>query len=225
MSKPPQSQDVTEGYDPDFISLLDYINEGSTRINEVTSNRRRPTQKILDTIRELDRLYDNLPLTTKPFLAYRCYFSGSIPPYRQDAQGDLLTETFLSTSVSKNWLSLRPRFCNRDNFFMICIYVPEGSRAMPIIDHLGLNSHHHQMLFDYGIDLEADQIKTEYEVLLDQYGALRPTNELHRGVPVYHYISPPEHVRQERKLNLYRRLLEQIQRAGTRRRRRKSKRG
>lgn len=211
----------------DYEALIAYINEDYNQINQITSGRYPPAVGqnqerelffLVEKIVHIDILFDLMPLTETASIVYRCYESGQLPPYPVVEDGNLAINSFLSTSASKNWLSRRVEFCNPDRLFMICIFIPPGSRVIPMLDH-------QVMQMDRVEDGQnPNLITTEYEILLDQYGRLKAEEFTHRGVPVYTYVSPSEEERNERKTAQYDRfeqLLPILRAGGGKRKKRK----
>jgi len=203
-----QSDDTKRNFNPDIVSLLEYINLTYDMINRATSNRLTVplTQEIFNNIMELDRLYDLVPKTRKEFIVYRCYAGSQLPPYERDENNNLLIKSFLSTSVSKNFI-LTTSFC-RGAAKMIAIKVLPGSNVLPIVDHYALQKYQQKILSD--VDGPRPQLITEYEIMLDQYGSLKPLRKQYRGCDLYEYIQPTETEREDKKVTLYTELIRQL---------------
>jgi hypothetical protein len=186
----------TGGSYNEILSLSEYIIDLYEEVNQVTSSRREKNPQILDHIRNLDSLFDNVPKTESDFYVYRCYSNGKLPDYEVDdtdstAEKTYVYKSFLSTAVSKNFLSRRRVFCRPPEYFMICIHIPIGSRVLPIVNHSDLLDH-------------TEEPYTEYEILLDRFGKLKETGEMHNGVQLFELINLDDEKREELKADFFR---------------------
>ena len=126
-----------------------------------------------ETIDTLDNIFPAILAITKPLITYRCYSN-----YINEAK---LNQLFLPDNPAKNkrYISTSLSFkmvtewCEEgDTKFRICVYIPEGTKVIPVV------------FFKY------DNVK-QNEMLLPRTGALKPTGLIHpiHNVPFYVYVN------------------------------------
>jgi hypothetical protein len=171
MQKIPQVTEIVNKLKAD-IEVNSYSSDELDIFKYIKYQLKLDLPNVEETIHTLDNIFSAILPITKPLITYRCYSN-----YINEAKLNQLflpdnpykNKRYISTSLSFKMVT---EWCEEgDTKFRICVYIPEGTKIIPVV------------FFKY------ENVK-QNEMLLPRTGALKPTGLIHpiHNVPFYVYV-------------------------------------